>query len=111
MRKISRLSTASLELTKPSEFDEPIPDNDLRERFVKWKERTGTSLRKLAPMLRRSYTSVGNYFNFKYEGDLKALERDIRTLLDRKEGRGAKVKEERFLQTPVSTMILEVFQT
>lgn len=111
MSQMSRLSTASLDRTQPSIFDEPIYDNDLHERFVKWKEKSGTSLRKLAPMLKRSYTSLGNYLNYKYEGDLKDLERDIRTLLDRKEGRGAKVKEERFLQTPVSTMIWEVFQT
>jgi len=111
MSQMSKLSTASLELTKPSEFDEPIPDNDLRERFVKWKERTGTSLRKLAPMLRRSYTSLGNYLNYKYEGDLKDLERDILALLERKEGQGGKVKEERFCQIPVSTMIWEVLQT
>jgi len=111
MSQMSRLSIASLDRTQPSIFDEPIYDNDLHEKFVRWKEKSGTSLRKLAPMLRRSYTSIGNYFNFKYEGNLKELERDIRALLDRKEDRGSKVKEERFLQTPISTMFWEVFQT
>ncbi|HUV59809.1 MAG TPA: AAA family ATPase [Desulfatiglandales bacterium] len=111
MKQMSRLSTASLERTQPSIFDEPIYDNDLHQKFVRWKEKSGTSLRKLAPMLRRSYTSVGNYLNYKYEGDLKDLERDILALLERKEGQGGKVKKERFCQIPVSTMIWEVLQT
>jgi DNA transposition AAA+ family ATPase len=111
MSQMSRLSTTSLERTQPSVFDEPIYDNGLHERFLKWKEKSGTSLRKLAPMLRRSYTSLGNYLNYKYEGDLKDLERDIRTLLDRKEDHGTKFKEERFCKISVSTMIWEVLQT
>jgi len=111
MEKLSRFFPTSMALTQPSEFNQPIYDNDLHERFVKWKEKSGISLRKLAPMLRRSYTSVGNYLNYKYEGDLTELERDIRALLDRKEGRKSKAKEERFCQIPVSIMIWEILQS
>lgn len=84
-------------------------DEDLHERFICWKEQNGISLRKLAPMLRWSYTSLGQYINYKYEGDLQVLEKDIRILLRRKEDPDL-TRADEFLKISTSLIILEVLQ-
>jgi len=111
MSEPSRLFTTSLEMTKPSEVDELIYDEELHKRFVRWKEKSGISLRKLAPMLNRSYTVIGQYLNFRYEGDLRLIEKDISKLLDRKEGHRLKSKDEEFCWISASEGIWEVFQS
>ncbi len=111
MSEPSRLFTTSLEMKKPSEVDELIYDEELHKRFVMWKEKSGISLRKLAPMLNRSYTIIGQYLNFRYEGDLRLIEKDISKLLDRKEGHGLKSKDQEFCWISASEVIWEVFQS
>lgn len=87
-----------------------IYDEDLHERFVRWMERSGTSLRQLAPALRRSYTSISNYMNHKYEGDLARLEKDIHALLRRKEEPWFNTKADGFCRISTSRLVWEALQ-
>jgi len=112
MNEPSRVFTTSLELAQRSKGYEQNYDKELHRRFVKWKSRNGISLRKLVPMLNRySYTSIGQYTNFRFEGDLRIFEQDIRKLLDRKEGVRFRSKSRVFCKIPLSEFIWEFLQT
>jgi DNA transposition AAA+ family ATPase len=98
--------------SKLKEISEPDPkkiyDKELHQRFELWKDKTGTSLRKLSPMLRRSYTSISNYLNYRYEGDLQDLEKDIRAVLRRNED--LSTRRDEFCRISTSRAIWQVLK-
>lgn len=108
---LSEYFTTSMKLPHRPKLEAEIYNEELHRRFVKWMERSEMSIRKVARMMGgKSYTSVGQYLNYRYEGNIKAFEYDVRRFLDRKE-RVRIPKERIFCKTPTSELIWEFLQS
>jgi len=101
-----RVFTTSLEVA----INKRVCDEKLLSRFTQWKEQSGNSLRKLAPVIGVSYTSLGDYLNYKYRGDIRLLEKKIRKFLDGKEENLQRSKNPEFCWISSSELIWEVLQ-
>ena len=60
-----------------------ICDEETRKALILYLDQTRLSIRKLAIRLHRSHTSLSQYMNFCYEGDVGELEKDIQAFLRR----------------------------
>lgn len=110
------LNTISVDNRNLDVTRRPKPDwahtynHDLHQRWIDLRGRTGMSLRKIAPRLGCSYTVIGQYENYRYEGDLKAFERKIRAYLDQREIHEIASLEKKFCKTSIADVLWETFQ-
>jgi len=65
--------------------DQPKSYNkEIHSELVRYIDRTGASLRDLVKEIRTNRTSLSQYLNYRYEGDLPAFERKIEAFLRKK---------------------------
>lgn len=85
-------------------------NEELHERFVLWRDQTGTPVVRIGSMIARSGAAVSQYLNKKYQGNLAEIEKDIANLLRREEDLEFVTKAKKFCATTVATLIWEVLQ-
>jgi DNA transposition AAA+ family ATPase len=80
---------------------------DLRERFIRWKDHSGKSVIEIAKRLGRSSAAVSQYINGKYPGDVVEIEKQIAALLSRKEDLELTAGAKRFVETGLSQLFYQ----
>ena len=85
-------------------------DEGLHERFVLWRDQSGTSVNRIAGMIGRSAAAVSQYANYKYEGAIPEIEKDIATLLRREEDLQFVQATRMFCSTQPSILLWEVLE-
>jgi len=66
--------------------EQPKPYNkEIHNGLIRYMDQTGASLRDLTKEIQKSRTSISQYINYRYEGDLASFERKIEVFLRKKD--------------------------
>ncbi|MCK4577920.1 MAG: AAA family ATPase [Candidatus Marinimicrobia bacterium] len=81
-------------------------NKEIHSELVRYIDRTGASLRDLVKEIRTNRTSLSQYLNYRYEGDLPAFERKIEAFLLKK---APKTVGDGICETSVSRILMSLF--
>jgi len=85
-------------------------NKELYERFIFWRDTSGSSQNRVATMLGRSAAAVSQYIHKKFEGDLEKFEKDVESLLRREEDLQIPFKDPDFVLTSAAREIWTILQ-